>query len=732
MRKVTKRSQKPATPMWHNVTLCRRRKMSYGAISQKKRRLQAEQETSEIKTRQANAPAAAMATITVTATEPTIDRQFENDSVSADSLQFIPVHYLGLVIWSVRALHSVQIYNVGDLLRQTPESVQAIAHIRKKSVSEILAKLDELKNWRGQIGSLPPWFRVPKQFYREYGPDIPKTEMFALLSIPEYHDCLLNFVRANDSYLDEAGVDERFVRTLTPKNYRRMSDVIFLPSSTFRYGLIIGHPAANALESAIQNYLNEHQTEMIAACQGYGSGSMKQNVLKAKVLYEFNTLGFSGISKETLLQHLAEYSVSEDALTNALKALLEQKELRYEDGKYYRVYKSFFDCLTLCPKISERDKAVIRARMNGVTLGEMGEQYDMTGERVRQIVLTGMKRLVTWYKLTEKATYFSEDYYRYFFDTYNVTAEIACGHLGIPASTYWYLKATNENSRRKSLSEALQDDKIDDSLREKIRQYLLTRGALIDGSVVPRQRLAMEKLAVQKLCQDSISFDDFCEMFNQFLEAQGIPYDPAMYCTPDNARSRLHSLSNSRYVLWRQNSRMRYYDVDSRDYTELLDALNLDSYENIAISTAKWFSDYPEIMEKYDIRDYYELHNLLRKIVPEGSYHNFHCVRMPSVQFGKVDRTADIYSILVKHAPISQDDLVRLVQEEFGYDESTIRANFLAPLAKYLKKDVYVLDQKKMSPTRLNALKEALTKPFYTLDEVKQIYTSLFPKGDPV
>lgn len=33
----------------------------------------------------------------------------------------------------------------------------------------------------------------------------------------------------------------------------------------------------------------------------------------------------------------------------------------------------------------------------------------------------------------------------------------------------------------------------------------------------------------------------------------------------------------------------------------------------------KFIRDYPEIMRKYDIRDQYELHNLLRKIVPERS-----------------------------------------------------------------------------------------------------------------
>ena len=44
--------------------------------------------------------------------------------------------------------------------------------------------------------------------------------------------------------------------------------------------------------------------------------------------------------------------------------------------------------------------------------------------------------------------------------------------------------------------------------------------------------------------------------------------------------------------------------------------LNFDQFENTEISTLKLFRDHPEVMQEYDIRDEYELHNLLRKIWP--------------------------------------------------------------------------------------------------------------------
>ena len=91
------------------------------------------------------------------------------------------------------------------------------------------------------------------------------------------------------------------------------------------------------------------------------------------------------------------------------------------------------------------------------------------------------------------------------------------------------------------------------------------------------------------------------------------------------SKTRKNHLGESRIALWKQNELIRYYDIDARDYSELLDTLNFESYENIEISTLKFMDDYPELMQKYDIRDQYELHNLLRKIVPENSYIYIYC-----------------------------------------------------------------------------------------------------------
>ena len=120
-------------------------------------------------------------------------------------------------------------------------------------------------------------------------------------------------------------------------------------------------------------------------------------------------------------------------------------------------------------------------------------------------------------------------------------------------------------------------------------------------------------------------------------------------------------MTEDHFLLWKQHETLRYYDVDGRDYSELLDGLNLDAYENIEVSTEKFIRDYPDLMKRYDIRDRYELHNLLKKIVKDGSYHDFHCCRMPEIRFGRFNREKTILEILKEPAPITMQDLAAAV-----------------------------------------------------------------------
>ena len=86
---------------------------------------------------------------------------------------------------------------------------------------------------------------------------------------------------------------------------------------------------------------------------------------------------------------------------------------------------------------------------------------------------------------------------------------------------------------------------------------------------------------------------------------------------------------NQTEFLWKQNRCLRYYDIDGSDFTELLETLNLGQYENIELSTRKFLIDYPELMKRYDLRDEYEIHNLLKRFMQKKKIRRWFSVVCP-------------------------------------------------------------------------------------------------------
>lgn len=140
--------------------------------------------------------------------------------------------------------------------------------------------------------------------------------------------------------------------------------------------------------------------------------------------------------------------------------------------------------------------------------------------------------------------------------------------------------------------------------------------------------------------------------------------------------------------------------------------------------------EHPDIMAKYDIRNQYELHNLLRKIVPEGSYHDFHCGRTPEIKFGQFDRDAAILDILIDNAPISTNGLAELISKEYGYEPSIIMGGYLKNFSEYCHRGIYSVNQKQMSIENKKILQNVLTEDFYYIDEIRQIYKNLIQDAD--
>lgn len=81
-------------------------------------------------------------------------------------------------------------------------------------------------------------------------------------------------------------------------------------------------------------------------------------------------------------------------------------------------------------------------------------------------------------------------------------------------------------------------------------------------------------------------------------------------------------------------------------------------------AAVKFVESYPDLMKKYDIRDGYELHDLLKKDIgkdEKSAYHGIVFSKMPNIRFGTPDRDRAMYEIMAENAPISLNDLCSVI-----------------------------------------------------------------------
>lgn len=562
----------------------------------------------------------------------------------------------------------------------------------------------------------------------------PKLSLREWISLPKNRETVLKYVSANDLSIRQMSLSNRPKNRLINKGYQQLSDIIFLTDPDL---LRIPNMGVSSVEEIIQyinRYLSENEVNIIAVCNGDESAIWDDSSVKKQILGLYQNLDFGGLSFKEIREKLpvTENQLSDQKLKTLIGQLINEEELEYVDFRCYRVYQKFSDYFDTCPKLDEREKSFIECRLKGDTLEDIGADYNITRERVRQVVQNGAKKARNYYFETTGMKHFDEDYYRYFCENYAMEKADAREWLGISTEIYMCLEIFGIKRGKKPIQEALEDhENLDAGLRLKVQNFLNRNKLYIDDTWVEKNRGSLEDCFIRTRCREDVSFDEFYDKYNEFLNQEGIDYDEDLYYTEAVLNTRKNRLSESKLLLWKLNGHFRFYDIDDQDYTELLNELNLSAYENIEFSTEKLMREHSDIMRKYDIRDAYELHNLLRKTIPEGSFHELCFGRMPTIRFGEFDRKAAVYETIVENAPISSKDLANLLSEEYGYDPIVITANHLSPFGAYYHHGVYTMDQKIMKDDNAEKLKEALTGDFYTFDEIRAIYEKLIPGADP-
>lgn len=434
--------------------------------------------------------------------------------------------------------------------------------------------------------------------------------------------------------------------------------------------------------------------------------------------------------KEQLLNKL---SISESILDGILEDLKNNNLEQVQENRYILKYKYILEYASNLIKINDQAIFILKRRLNGETLLSISNELNITRERVRQIQSKCFRNIKNNLKLKE--TSIKEERFRPIFEKYNLDKNLFIVLTEDTLQSYNYLNSVTKKGAT-PIQEILNDKTIPNWIIKNYKQYLknsINSQFLCvtedNNRLINKTRTDIVEYVLSKYCCDECTFDEFVNIYQQFLSKYNLENDEKLRITDAEQRSQENQLSRSNIVLWKYGKKLRYYNIAERDYTELLQTLNLDQYENIEISTLKFIREYPKIMKKYDIRDEYELHNLLRKI-GFGENNSNISFNMPYICFGEFNRNEMVKNFLFELAPISAENLAEAISKEYGFQTLTIMSSWFKCIQEYYKDGMYSVDYKPLPENHMQLLQENLTEDFYYISEIKEIYKSLVPNAD--
>lgn len=640
--------------------------------------------------------------------------------------QSIKIAYVDMSVRSYNALRRNDIKYLHEILPYYPNGFNEFHYLGSKSVREICNIIENyiLQNCSESVSII---YHENTRIFSEEDSNPFNLSINQLLIHPTFKEKAEEFLNKNKIWVDQMGLSNRSTSALKCAGFNTFLDVLKIYPDDIATLKNIGAKSIDDIKERTEHYISKLQNAVSTYCSGDASVMYSDEFVYDTVMSCFEGIGFKGLSFKEIRSSFPE-NFDEKRIKKCIGGILADNKLEYVDFRLYRTYPSIFDAIN-DSLLEPNNKYILLQRFRGISLDEIGKQLNLTRERVRQKFSKSIDklRMENFHKNGFKL--FDEDYYAHLYSNYEVTKELWLDYLGVSERTFGYL-VNSQTKGTKPLVDALSDFEIDLILKFKIQDYLNRNKILLDGKLIERQRSDIEEYALTKFARDELSFNEFVDKYNELLKSNDIEFDEGLYYTEDVRRTRGNRLTESMHCLWKQGEKLRYYDIAGQDYTELLETINLSQFSNIEISTLKLFEDFPELMEKYDIRDQYELHNLLKKIIDVKDYNDMSFGRQPKIRFGAFDRDQAMYDILEAVSPVTTEDLVEYIHMEYGYDRATTAAGYLKSLNQYYHHGMYSIDFKKIPDDRVELFKEALIEDFYYISEIKKLYRDLFEGAD--
>ena len=396
---------------------------------------------------------------------------------------------------------------------------------------------------------------------------------------------------------------------------------------------------------------------------------------------------------------------------DVLQYLLDKKNIEYDEGYYTIVYPSFKEYVFSLP--NGREKVFLMKKVEGATLEEIGEEFNITKERVRQVIS----------KTLSNHPQLKEDKFIWLMEKYSLNKDQVVHIFDLDEYSYEYYCIILKKFGTMDYL-IINEEDVPIFIKRNLETYRYKDCIDVDGEKIEKERDSILHYILRTKCREEVTEFQVKEYYNQFLIDYELT-DKSEFQYPK--RYFETKLASSRDVLWKHGKKLRYYVISDDDFNELLKDIHFDELSDVEISTRYFVRNYPDIMDLYDINDEYELHNLLKKHMDSS---NIDFNRMPHIGIGNYDRNMQVLDLLIESAPIRYEELGKLYEERYGVEAKTAMSVHFSCISEYIHNGVYNIDYDELTKQEYDTLSDIITEDIHELAWIKTRFKEALPDAD--
>ena len=390
-----------------------------------------------------------------------------------------------------------------------------------------------------------------------------------------------------------------------------------------------------------------------------------------------------------------------------------------------RKYKIYPKLENIVNELDSEKRDIIIRRLNGETLKSIGDSINKTRERIRQIEKN-------FFDSIEKIQ-IQENMYKEIFFEYEWTEEIFLKVFKEKRMVFSYLQMLEKRKNiqiyeKKLLKEILNEKEINLKTKKIIEENIyLDYIILKNGDKIKIEKNDILDYILKNYVKEGLRYEEVFIIYKNFLKEYSLEKNSKLLFTEKYFESKLETHPK---ILLQHGRKIRYYGDILVTENELIKVLDLKKYRDIEISTKKIFDENIYQMEKWDIQDEYELHNLIKKIIKDKNKLKLEISKMPTLKFGKSDREMQILNLLIALSPVSARDFSIEYEKIYGVRNEVVIANYLLNFSKYYQDGLYIINQQSMDDSEYKIMKKNMTEKIYEINSIKKLYKNLFGKDD--